>query len=68
MFIKDALAELEPVYIAGYRILLGAVTLLIFLAARRLRLPSGTRLWVHLFVYAIVGVGLIAAAPRRRDG
>ncbi|WP_460494074.1 EamA family transporter [Dactylosporangium cerinum] len=34
MFIKDALAELEPVYIAGYRILLGALTLLIFLFAR----------------------------------
>ncbi|MEV0129119.1 DMT family transporter [Dactylosporangium sp. NPDC050688] len=53
MFIKDALVELAPVYVAGYRIVLGALTLLVFLFARRLRLPRGARLWVHLFVYAI---------------
>lgn len=58
MFIKDALVELEPVYIAGYRILLGAVTLLIFLAARRLPLPRGVRLWTHLFIYAIVATSV----------
>jgi drug/metabolite transporter (DMT)-like permease len=53
MFIKDALAELEPVYIAGYRIVLGAVTLVAFLLVRRLPMPRGARLWGHLFVYAI---------------
>jgi drug/metabolite transporter (DMT)-like permease len=58
MFIKDALEELEPVYIAGYRILLGALTLLIFLFARGLRPPRGTRLWIHLFVYAIVATSV----------
>ncbi|WP_238016348.1 DMT family transporter [Dactylosporangium sp. AC04546] len=53
MFIKDALAELEPVYIAGYRIALGALTLLAFLAVRRLPLPRGVRLWTHLFVFSL---------------
>ncbi|MET7419273.1 DMT family transporter [Dactylosporangium sp. NPDC005555] len=58
MFIKDALVELEPVYVAGYRILLGALTLLIFLFARGLRPPRGTRLWIHLFVYAFVATSV----------
>jgi drug/metabolite transporter (DMT)-like permease len=53
MFIKDALTELAPVYIALYRIFLGAVTLLIILAARRLPLPRGVRLWGHLFLFSL---------------
>jgi len=51
MFIKDALAELTPVYIALYRIGLGALTLLAYLAVRRLSLPRGVRLWGHLFLF-----------------
>ncbi|GAA2606012.1 DMT family transporter [Dactylosporangium fulvum] len=53
MFIKDALVELEPVYIAGYRVVLGALTLLGYLALRRLPLPRGARLWGHLFVFSL---------------
>jgi len=53
MFIKDALTGLAPVYIALYRIFLGAATLLIILAARRLPLPRGARLWGHLFLFSL---------------
>src|SRR5258705_8345330 len=53
MFIKDALVELAPVYIALYRIGLGALTLLVYLALRRLRLPRGARLWGHFFLFSL---------------
>jgi drug/metabolite transporter (DMT)-like permease len=53
MFIKDALTGLEPVYIALYRIFLGAVTLLVILAARRQPLPRSPRLWGHLFLFSL---------------
>jgi drug/metabolite transporter (DMT)-like permease len=53
MFIKDALAGLAPVYIALYRIGLGAVTLLLLLAVRRMALPRSARLWGHLFLFSL---------------
>jgi drug/metabolite transporter (DMT)-like permease len=53
MFIKDALAGLAPVYIALFRIALGALTLVLFLAVRRIPLPRGARLWGHLFVFSL---------------
>jgi drug/metabolite transporter (DMT)-like permease len=45
LFIKVAVAELPPVYVAFGRIALGAVTLVVLLAARRERLPRDPRLW-----------------------
>lgn len=59
MFIKDALVALAPVYIALGRIALGAATLLLLLAVRRLPLPRGWRLWGHLFLFA----GFSATVP-----
>src|SRR4051812_29020629 len=53
MFIKDALTGLPPVYIALYRIALGALALLLYLALRRLPLPRGARLWGHLFLFSL---------------
>ncbi len=53
MFIKVAVREVPPVYIALGRIALGAVTLLILLAIVRQPLPRGLRLWGRLFVLAI---------------
>jgi drug/metabolite transporter (DMT)-like permease len=53
MFIKDALTGLAPVYIALFRIALGALTLLILLTVRRSPLPKGWRLWGHLFLFAL---------------
>ncbi|GAA4257127.1 DMT family transporter [Dactylosporangium darangshiense] len=53
MFIKDALVGLAPVYIALFRIALGALTLLVLLGVRRIGLPRGLRLWGHLFLFSL---------------
>ncbi len=53
MFIKIAVREVPPVYIALGRIGIGALTLLVLLAAVRQPLPRGLRLWARMFVFAI---------------
>jgi drug/metabolite transporter (DMT)-like permease len=55
MFIKIAVAELAPVYLALGRIGLGALTLVGILALRRQTLPVNGRLWLHLFLFAVFG-------------
>jgi drug/metabolite transporter (DMT)-like permease len=55
MFIKLAVEQLPPVYIALGRVTLGALSLLVMLAARREHLPRGWRLWAHLSAFAFFG-------------
>jgi drug/metabolite transporter (DMT)-like permease len=55
MFIKIAVREVPPVYIALGRIGIGALTLFVLLAIVRQPLPRGLRLWAHLFVFGIFG-------------
>src|SRR5690242_11700239 len=53
MFIKIALREVPPVYIALGRIAAGALTLFVLLAIVRQPLPRGLRLWARMFVFAL---------------
>jgi drug/metabolite transporter (DMT)-like permease len=53
LWIKIALRGLSPVQITLARLALGAAVLVAILYARRLRLPSGGHLWVHLTVAAL---------------
>lgn len=53
LFIKVALTDLHPLYVALARISIGAVTLLVLLVATRDRLPSGLAVWGHLTVAAL---------------
>ncbi len=59
LFIKVAVAQIGPVYVALGRIGIGALTLLIALPFLRTRLPRDPKLWLHLFVIA----ALMNAAP-----
>jgi drug/metabolite transporter (DMT)-like permease len=54
LFIKAALAGLSPVHILLARLALGAMVLLAALGLRRRRLPSGSMVWLHLTVAAVV--------------
>jgi drug/metabolite transporter (DMT)-like permease len=53
LFIKIAVRELPPVYVALGRIAIGALTLLALVAVRRERLPRDGRLWAHLALLAV---------------
>jgi drug/metabolite transporter (DMT)-like permease len=53
LFIKVAISQLTPVYVALGRIACGAVALLVVLAALRQALPRDPRLWVHLAALAV---------------
>jgi drug/metabolite transporter (DMT)-like permease len=53
MFIKIAVREVPPVYLALGRIGIGALTLFVLLAIVRQPLPRGRRLWARMFVLAI---------------
>jgi drug/metabolite transporter (DMT)-like permease len=59
LFIKVAVEQMGPFYVTLARVGVGALTLLIALAVMRQRLPRDPRLWLHLFVVAI----LMNAAP-----
>lgn len=54
LLIKTCLRSFSPIQLTVGRLALGAVVLLIFLAIRRLRLPSGRLLWRHLLVAALL--------------
>src|SRR5215211_44034 len=53
LWIKVALDGLSPVQITLIRLGLGAAVLLVIVRARRLRLPTGRRIWTHLIVAAL---------------
>ena len=59
LFIKVAVEQIGPVYVALGRLAIGAVTLLASLVLMRQPLPRDPRLWLHLFVVA----ALMNAAP-----
>jgi drug/metabolite transporter (DMT)-like permease len=53
LFIKVAVVEVHPAYVALGRMGCGAATLLVILVVMRHRLPRGPRLWGHLSVAAL---------------
>src|ERR671916_1154155 len=55
LLIKISLRGFTPVQLTFVRLALGAVVLVLILAAVRLRLPGGRRLWLHLVVAALLG-------------
>lgn len=57
LFIKVAVAGVDPVTLVEGRLIVGAAVLLTIMRARGLRLPRG-RLWLHLAVMAAVGIML----------
>ncbi|RQX08143.1 EamA family transporter [Micromonospora arida] len=58
LFIKVGVAELHPVQLTLYRVVAGALTLLVVLAVLRDRLPREPRVWAHLTVVAAFGVAV----------
>jgi drug/metabolite transporter (DMT)-like permease len=58
LFIKVAVGELHPMYVALGRIGVGLLVLLIALAVMRSVLPRGWRVWGHLTVIGVVGVAI----------
>ena len=54
LLIKISLRGFTPVQLTFVRLALGAVVLVLILAAVRLRLPGGRRLWLHLVVAALL--------------
>ncbi|MDY0830547.1 DMT family transporter [Microbacterium sp. BG28] len=53
LFMKVALGGLSPAQVAWSRLVLGAVTLGIFVAVRRETLPRRLVVWAHMFVLAL---------------
>lgn len=53
LFMKVALAGLSPAQVAWSRLILGALTLGLFVALRREPLPRRAKLWAHMTVLAI---------------
>ncbi|MEU5563638.1 DMT family transporter [Micromonospora musae] len=58
LFIKVGVEELHPLQLTLYRVVTGALTLLVVLAVLRDRLPREPRVWAHLFVVAAFGVSV----------
>jgi drug/metabolite transporter (DMT)-like permease len=54
LFIKVGDRAFAPLQVALARCLLGAATLLLLVALRRERLPRGRKVWIHLFVIAVL--------------
>ena len=55
LFIKVAVGELHPIYVTTGRVLAGVLTLLVVLAALRVRLPRDRVLWAHMSVVSRTG-------------
>jgi len=53
LFMKVALEGISPAQVAGTRLVLGALTLGIFVLARRETLPRRLRIWGHMTVLAV---------------
>jgi drug/metabolite transporter (DMT)-like permease len=54
LWIKLSLEAFSPVQVTFGRMILGALVLLVVILVRREKLPSGWRIWGHLFVAALV--------------
>ena len=54
LFIKVAIEDLAPMYVAFARCAIGAIVLLAAVAMRGDRLPQHRALWLHLFVSALL--------------
>jgi drug/metabolite transporter (DMT)-like permease len=53
LFMKVALGGISPAQVAWSRLILGALTLGLFVALRRDRLPRSLKLWAHMTVLAV---------------
>lgn len=53
LFMKVALGGVSPAQVAWTRLVLGGLTLGLFVLARRERLPRRLRVWVHMTVLAV---------------
>lgn len=53
LFMKVALTGMEPTQVVWGRLVLGALTLALFMVVRRERLPRAPRVWLHLGVVAM---------------
>lgn len=62
LLIKIGISEIAPMTFALLRIAIGAVTTAIVLAIGRQRLPRDRRVWGHLAVMGLLGIGIPYAA------
>lgn len=53
LFMKVALTGISPLQVVWGRLVLGALTLALFVLARRERLPRSARIWLHMTVLAV---------------
>lgn len=58
LFIKVAVSELPPLYVALGRVASGALALLLFLVVRRDRLPRQAAFWAHNAVVSVFGIAV----------
>ncbi|MEO3747167.1 DMT family transporter [Plantactinospora sp. B5E13] len=58
LFIKLGVREMHPLYVTLGRVATGALTLLVVLALLRDRLPRDPKLWLHLTVFAAIGIAV----------
>jgi drug/metabolite transporter (DMT)-like permease len=58
IFIKIAVGELHPTWVAAGRLIAGAFALLVILLITKDRLPSDRRLWAHMLVPGIIGTAI----------
>lgn len=58
LFIKVAVGELHPTWVAAFRLIIGSSTLLAILAITKHRLPLDRRLWVIMLPPGILGSAL----------
>lgn len=58
LFIKVAVTELDPLWVAAGRLIFGGAVLGVIMVVRRLRLPSDPRAWLHGAVLGIVNCAI----------
>ena len=56
LFIKIAVTDIGPMTYAMFRVLVGAITLLLVIVARRTKLPKDRRVWAHFCFMGAVGI------------
>lgn len=58
LFIKYGVLEMPAMWVGAGRVMLGALTLVVIMLARRERLPRDPKMWAHLIVPGIVGIAI----------